>query len=58
MIHQLRAEIVYVLGQNCNGSKLLLVKMHYLPVDGILQTSKLSSLGMLDTEPDYFPTQT
>ena len=32
-------------------------KVHYLPLDGILQIPNLSSLGILGTEPEYFPTQ-
>ena len=29
---------------------------HYLQIDGILQIPNLSSLGILGTEPDHFPT--
>ena len=32
-------------------------RSHHLPLDGILQIPNLSSLGILGTEPDYFPTQ-
>ena len=30
---------------------------HYLMLDGILQIPKISSFGMVGTEPDYFPMQ-
>ena len=31
--------------------------LFYLPLDGILQIPNPSSMGILGTEPDYFPTQ-
>ena len=40
-----------------SGAKLLRRPRYYLPLDGVLQIPNLSSLGILGTGPDYFPTQ-